>query len=65
MSNLIGLNAGKIWEYLNENGKTSVTQISKNTELNKNEMQRAIGWLAKEEKLLFSMKGRSEYLSLK
>jgi len=65
MSETIGAAAGKIWEYLEENGSTSVTKVTKETELNRNEAQRAIGWLAKEGKLSFEMEGRTELLSLK
>jgi hypothetical protein len=33
--------------------------------LGKNDVQRAIGWLAKENKLVIELKGRVEMLSLK
>jgi predicted HTH transcriptional regulator len=65
MPDSIGNTAGKIWEYLDNNGATSVTKITKETEVSKNEAQRAIGWLAKEGKLNFTMEGRTELLSLK
>jgi DNA-binding IclR family transcriptional regulator len=65
MSETIGAAAGKIWEYLEENGATSVTKITKETGLNRNDVQRAIGWLAKEGKLNFDTEGRTELLSLK
>ena len=65
MSETIGAAAGKIWEYLDTNGATSVTKVTKETELNRNDVQRAIGWLAKEGKLNFEMEGRTELLSLK
>ena len=65
MSETIGIAAGKIWEYLEENGATSVTKVTKETELNRNDVQRAIGWLAKEGKLNFETEGRTELLSLK
>jgi len=65
MTDIIGAAAGKIWEYLEENGATSVTKITKETELNRNDVQRAIGWLAKEGKLSFDTEGRTELLSLK
>ncbi|MDP3838328.1 MAG: winged helix-turn-helix domain-containing protein, partial [Methylococcales bacterium] len=35
------------------------------TEINKNDVQRAIGWLAKEDKLIIETKGRVETISLK
>lgn len=65
MSKSIGDTAGKIWEYLDKNGPTSVSKVTKETGANKNEAQRAIGWLAKEDKLNFEMEGRTELLSLK
>lgn len=65
MSNTTGDAAGKIWEYLNENGASSVSKVTKETGLSKNEAQRAIGWLTKEDKLNFEMEGRTELLSLK
>ncbi len=62
---VIGKAAGKIWEYLDNNGEASVSKITKETGLNRNDVQRAIGWLAKESKLNFETQGRSELLSLK
>jgi len=65
MSEIIGNAAGKIWEYLEENGATSVSKVTKETGVSKNDAQRAIGWLAKEGKLNFETEGRTELLSLK
>ncbi len=65
MSDNIGIAAGKIWEYLDENGATSVSKVTKETEISRNDFQRAIGWLAKEDKLNFVIEGRTELLSLK
>jgi hypothetical protein len=65
MSNSIGIAAGAIWDYLDKNGATSVTKVTNETGLARNEVQRAIGWLAKEDKLNFEMEGRTELLSLK
>lgn len=61
----IGDAAGKVWNYLNENGATSANKITTETGISKNDMQRAIGWLAKEDKLVVEMKGRVETLALK
>jgi hypothetical protein len=61
----IGDAAGKIWHYLDKNGSSSVTKITSDTGLGKNDIQRAIGWLAKEGKLQIETKGRIETLSLK
>jgi len=61
----IGAAAGAIWEYLDKNGATSVSKVTKETGVSRNDAQRAIGWLAKEGKLNFEMDKRTELLSLK
>lgn len=63
--NEIGSAAGKVWQYLEKNGASSVAKVTTETELGKNDIQRAIGWLAKEDKLIIELKGRTETLSLK
>ena len=65
MQNKIDDAAGQVWRYLDKNGSASVTKITNETGLNKNDLQRAIGWLLKEDKLIFEMVGRTETLSLK
>ncbi len=65
MSNTIGDAAGIIWNYLDINGPSSVNKVTIDTGINKNDVQRAIGWLSKEGKLSIEMVGRAETLSLK
>ncbi len=65
MSNTIGEVAGIVWQYLDKNGPSSVNKIMTETGISKNEVQRAIGWLSKEDKLSIEMVGRAETLSLK
>ena len=65
MLNIIGDTAGKVWKYLDQNGSASVTKVTNETGINKNDVQRAIGWLLKEDKLLIEVVGRTETLSLK
>ncbi|MEY4719710.1 MAG: hypothetical protein RL563_2328 [Pseudomonadota bacterium] len=65
MRDVIGDAAGKIWHYLDENGESSVTKITNETGLGKNEVQRALGWLLKEDKLSIETIGRAETVSLK
>jgi hypothetical protein len=65
MSNTIGETAGIVWNYLDENGPSSVNKVTVETGANKNDIQRAIGWLCKEDKLSIEMIGRAETLSLK
>ena len=61
----IGEAAGKIWHQLEKNGPSSVAKVTAETGLGKNDVQRGIGWLAKEGKLAIELKGRIETLSLK
>ena len=65
MSNTIGDAAGAIWIYLEKNGPSSVNKVTTETGINRNDVQRAIGWLSKEDKLSIEMIGRAETLSLK
>ncbi|PHS68750.1 MAG: hypothetical protein COB23_08580 [Methylophaga sp.] len=65
MADKIGAAAGKLWKYLDKNGASSATKIAKETQLDAKIVQRAIGWLAKEGKLSFKTKGRTETISLK
>lgn len=65
MSDNIGVVAGKIWQYLNTHGATSISKMTKATAINKDEIQRGIGWLAKEGKLNIKVVGRTQVLSLR
>lgn len=65
MIDAIGEAAGKIWQFLDKNGEASVNKITTETGLSKNDVQRGIGWLAKEDKLNIQVNGRVETLSLK
>ena len=65
MIEAIGEAAGKIWHFLDKNGEASVNKVTTETGLSKNDVQRGIGWLAKEGKLNIEMNGRVETLSLK
>ncbi len=65
MQNKIDDAAGQVWRYLDKNGSTSVSKVTNETGLNKNDVQRAIGWLLKEDKLIIEAVGRTETLSLK
>lgn len=65
MADSIGSAAGKLWKYLDKNGASSATKIAKDTKLDAKNVQRAIGWLAKEGKLTIEMNGRTETIALK
>lgn len=65
MTDSIGTTAGKIWGILVENGELTTNQIIKRTGAPRDVVQRAIGWLAREDKLTFTNDNRPERIGLK
>ncbi|MBT3505122.1 MAG: winged helix-turn-helix domain-containing protein [Piscirickettsiaceae bacterium] len=65
MSESIGLVAGKLWEYLEGHGPSSVTKVVKESDIDLKNVNRAIGWLAKEDKIVVTQRGRNETIALK
>lgn len=49
----IGQSAGLVWEVLNEAQAMGTKQIKKLTKLKEKELYAALGWLAREDKLMF------------
>jgi predicted ArsR family transcriptional regulator len=60
----IGAAAGKIWSFLAESGPASATKLADGVGLDRTEVQRAIGWLAREGKVNVERKGKNEFFSL-
>lgn len=57
MIELIGTNAGLVWNALNEGGKMSIKAVKKATKIKADkDLYAAFGWLAKEGKLAFEEK---------
>ncbi|GMV80327.1 MAG: hypothetical protein AMXMBFR7_15110 [Planctomycetota bacterium] len=54
MEEIIGQHAGQVWQVLNEKGGQSPAAIGKALKLKTTEVDRALGWLAREGKLAFS-----------
>ena len=50
----IGMNAGALWEALNQAETLGVKQIKKITKLKEKEVYAALGWLAREGKVTFA-----------
>ncbi|AUZ83856.1 winged helix-turn-helix domain-containing protein [Methylophaga nitratireducenticrescens] len=65
MQQTIGDAAGEIWKYLKKNGATSSSKLAKECGLDNKSLQRAIGWLSREDNLSLTQKGRSEIIDLK
>lgn len=65
MTENIGTTAGVLWQFLQQNGPTTVSKIAESCTLDSKTLQRAIGWLAREDKIDFVSRGRSELITLK
>ncbi|MDR1526131.1 MAG: winged helix-turn-helix domain-containing protein [Dysgonamonadaceae bacterium] len=61
----IGNDAGQVWNVLNETDAQSIKNLKKLVKMTDKELYAAIGWLAREEKLVFIEKEDELYLSLK
>jgi hypothetical protein len=60
----IGENAGKVFESLRGKKQVSIENIVKLTALNKSEVDRALGWLAREGKVRIEKDKKSELVTL-
>jgi hypothetical protein len=56
--------AGKTWRYLGQNGQTSVSQLSKCMKEKNEVVLQALGWLAREDKIDYTVKNRRTFVSL-
>jgi hypothetical protein len=56
----IGDTAGLVWHQLHENGPRTLTQLTKDIDAPRDVIMQAIGWLAREDKLMIEEEGRSK-----
>ena len=61
----IGKTAGKVWHILNKRGPMSPAKLTTEVKASRDVAMQAIGWLAREEKILIEDKGRSRVVSLR
>ena len=54
MKEKIGINAGVVWNTLAGNGAKSLKEVKKATKLAEKDLYAALGWLAREEKVVFT-----------
>jgi hypothetical protein len=60
-----GLTAGNIWHYLEKNGATPVAKLLRELPEEEKIIQRSIGWLAQEGKIILDTVDRVETIALK
>ena len=61
----IGINAGKLWASLSTNANQTLASLERTTELKRDEVLLALGWLFKEDKVALETVGNSVKVSLK
>ncbi len=62
---IFGINAGIIWESLNQNGPMTVNDLAKTTALLPEDIYGALGWLARENKISVEREGTVRIYLLK
>lgn len=60
----IGTNAGKVWTQLDQAGRQNVKEVKKTTKLTDKDLYAAIGWLAREGKIVLEEEEKELYISL-
>jgi len=65
ITNEIGINAGRIWNLLNEQGEHSLKDLKKKLKLSERDLNMAIGWLARENNIYQSEKDEVWVIRLK
>ena len=61
----IGEIAGRVWKVLDENGEMSMAKLVKAAKEPRDTVMQALGWLAREDKIVIEDDGRSRIVSLK
>jgi hypothetical protein len=59
----VGFNAGKVWDYLNRSGETSILKLK--TELQCTAIHLSLGWLLREDKIRISRRKGTLFVGLK
>lgn len=60
----IGINAGKVWTILDENGRQNVKEVKKAAKLTEKDLYAALGWLAREGKVVMEKVEKEIFISL-
>jgi len=60
----IGLNAGLIWQKMEVKGEMSINELKKITKLDVKQLYLALGWLARENKVLLNSDKEELHISL-
>ncbi len=61
---VIGENAGKIWQQLDEKGEMKLTELLKISEIEESDFYMSLGWLAREGKIAFYNEAENQMILL-
>lgn len=64
MIETFGVNAGKVWSLLDEQGRQNIKDVKKATKLTDKNLYAALGWLAREGKIKLEEKDKDVFVSL-
>ena len=65
MQETIGITAGQVWDYLNQKGPATIIKLKSNLEVSNTMLCLALGWLAREDKIVISKMNHTYEISLK
>ena len=65
LTNEIGVNAGKIWKFLDSQGQANISSITKKTDIKLRDVYSALGWLSHEDKIKTNFKNKQIKFQLK
>ncbi len=65
MQELIGITAGRIWQYLNDYGEVSRIELKFTLDISNTLLHLALGWLAREEKIIIRNEGKECLITLR
>jgi len=55
---------GKVWRFLGQNGQTHISQLAKSLKEKDEVVFQALGWLAREDKIEYTIKNRRTFVAL-
>ena len=61
----IGDTAGLVWHYINENGHCTLTTLAKEIDAPRDVIMQAVGWLAREGKVVIEEERNKKLVSLR
>lgn len=61
----VGAAAGVVWHHLRENGEMTLSKLARDIDLPRDLVMQGLGWLAREDKIVFYEGKRSKLVALK